>query len=152
MKTKLNPLSVREGVRLSEYQGYKLNQPEQPLVQKVKIRSNNDKYKKEKIDDTDVKASQFMEENPDKRGKRTGDSYQGKTPSMDWNPTRDFRTSEHSAGLAQTSGVNKGGFKGTHEKAMNRKGYVHTPNEATAHNPNPFPQKARKNIMLRSKK
>ena len=152
MKTKLNPLTVREGVRLSEFQGYKLNKPEQPLTQQVKVRQMTDRYKKEKIDDSDVKASQFMEENPDKRGRRTGEEYQGKAPEMDWNPTRDFQPNQESAGLAQTSGLNKGGFKGTNKKVMNRKGYVHTPSEAKAHAPDPFPQKARKNIILRTKK
>ena len=152
MKTKLTPISVRRGVHLSEFNGYKLNEPEQPLVQSVKVKSHADKYKREKIDDSDVKISQFLEENPDKRGRRTGDSYQGKTPAMDWNPTRDFNQNEISAGLAQTSGLNKGGATGTNKKAMGRKGYVHAPSEATAHQPDPFPQKARKNIFLRSKK
>jgi len=151
MKTKLHPLTVSEGVRLSEFQGYKLNKPEQPLVDVVKVRTHKQKYKKEKIDDSDVKAAEFMEENPDKRGRRTGDSYQGKTPGLTWNPTRDFRPSEHSAGLAQTSGVNRGGIS-SNKKTMASNRYAKTPSEATAHAPNPFPQKARKNIMLRSKK
>ncbi len=152
MKVKLQPRTILKAVRTSESHGHKANKPEQPLIQKVSVhKPRKDNGKKIKVNDDDVTAAQFLEENPDRRGKRSGKVYRGKTMEVEWNPTKDYARNEDSAGLAMTSGVNRGGFTETAKKSMAKKKYVHTPNEVTSSQPNPFPIKARKNIILRSK-
>ena len=152
MKIKLQPRAIVKAVRSAEFHGHKLNTPEQPTIQKVKVSVRDIHHKKTKVQDDDVTAAQFLEENPDRRGKRSSKEYRGKTMEVEWNPTRDYARNEDSAGLAMTSGVNRGGYTETAKKSMAKKKYVHTPNEVTASQPNPFPIKARKNIILRTNK